>query len=195
MDLPKLPKGKRQPKRGRKSALSQSERHEQRMVGIARCKIMGWPATDENILKAAAKPHLESTAGQALERAGFDRELWALMTEIADTYARWWRALGINPHPQNTSIVTMKEPVELPEGEVGRKSPLTEEQRDAMEEAARRAMGRIDADLRIYAGSSAGMIKSVIVFGHTAPADFVTAFKRYAIQIERARDARNRTRI
>ena len=151
--------------------------HEGREKLRQRCKMMGWRPTDENLIKAKAD-HLECLAGIALEKAGFNRDLWETMKEIRGVYMRSFAMMGVCPHAQNghPQIIPSKADIQGHEPVNPLLDPI---QREARDIASKESMRRIDAQLLEYIPNDMLHVKDVLIYGYEPSARFVPAIRAF----------------
>lgn len=94
-----------------------------------RCREMGWPLTQGN-LRRVRSDHFCCQAGRAIDRQGYDKDLWEAAKHIFMVKTRYRKAIGApNPNPKGMSIVM--EPERMESGAIGEHSaaePLSEDE-------------------------------------------------------------------
>lgn len=135
----------------------------QRTVALARCNLMGWPATAEN-MKTALEDHMGCTAGRAIhfepqeERAA----LWAAIKRVRAVYVRYWSVIGAPPPYAKAAMLAY-----LPEtfGSDGVEATAWDDRSDAERaRSAGNAMMALEQALSMAGAGVANEVKGVVLF-------------------------------
>jgi len=143
------------------------------VVLTARCKLLGWKLNEANKRTAKAE-HLGSTAGIAIELAGFDRDRWQACEDIRKTYHTYWSLIGKSPFPQNAAIQILPEETFTDPDEKPREVQTEQEKADRFTSVANRKMKMITW-IALGAGPMAQHFTDVVTLFHEAKPGFIQA--------------------